>query len=78
MNTAKQIDVIVQDEQRSDGELLLCSPAVGLFGSAPRVGEVLVGGSRVGCLTSLGRTMELLMPLLLCPASWYLLNLQQQ
>lgn len=57
-----QIEVIVSDGDTTDGELLLGSPAVGLYGFAPRVGEVLVGGSRAGRLTSLGRTVELLVP----------------
>jgi len=62
VSTYRQIDVIVSDGPKSDGELLVASPAVGLFGSAPRVGEILVGGSRVGHLKSLGRTLELLLP----------------
>jgi biotin carboxyl carrier protein len=35
---------------------------VGLYGFAPRVGEVLVAGSRAGRIISLGRTMELVVP----------------
>ena len=62
MSMYQQIDVIVNDEAQNDGEMLLASPAVGLFGCAPRVGEILVGGSRVGCLTTLGRTIVLLVP----------------
>ena len=63
MSTYKPIDVIVTDKMKNDGELLLGSPAVGRFGSAPRIGESLVGGSRVGSLKSLGRIFELLLPL---------------
>jgi biotin carboxyl carrier protein len=55
-------EVIVTDGQGNDGELLLCAPAVGTYGFAPRVGEVVVGGSRVGRLSSLGRTAELVVP----------------
>jgi len=57
-----QVDVIASDGEGADGELLLKSPAVGWYGFAPRVGEVVVGGSRVGRLSSLGRTVELLVP----------------
>jgi acetyl-CoA carboxylase biotin carboxyl carrier protein len=56
------VEVVVDAGQGSDGELLLCSPAVGRYGFAPRVGEVVVGGSRVGRLNSLGRTVELVVP----------------
>lgn len=56
------VEVMVSNGQTADGELLLSSPAVGFYGFAPRVGEVLVGGSRVGRLTTLGRTVELLVP----------------
>jgi biotin carboxyl carrier protein len=43
-------------------ELQIHSPAVGLFGKAPRLGEVLVGGSRVGRLDRLGRGVDLVLP----------------
>jgi acetyl-CoA carboxylase biotin carboxyl carrier protein len=56
------IDVIAGDGPDGSGELLLKSPAVGLYGCAPLVGEVLVAGSRAGRLTVLGRTVELLVP----------------
>lgn len=56
------VEVIVSDGSETDGELLLKSPAVGRYGFAPRVGEVLVGGSRVGRLISLERTVDLLVP----------------
>ena len=62
MTKHPQIDVIVTTDPNTDGELLLASPAVGLYGFAPRVGEVLVAGSRAGRLTSLGKTAELLVP----------------
>jgi len=57
-----QVEVIVSDGPEADGVLLLRSPAVGRYGFAPRVGEVVVGGSRVGRLTSLERTVELQVP----------------
>jgi acetyl-CoA carboxylase biotin carboxyl carrier protein len=56
------LEVIVEESDTDRGEILLKSPAVGLYGDAPKVGEVLVGGSRAGRLTSLGRTASLLMP----------------
>ena len=62
MSTHPEIEVIVNDAPKTDGELLLASPAVGLYGFAPRVGEVLVGGSRAGRLRSLGRTIDLRVP----------------
>jgi acetyl-CoA carboxylase biotin carboxyl carrier protein len=56
------IDVIVNPGAADDGELVLESPGVGLYSCAPRRGEVLVAGSRVGLLTSLGRTVSLVLP----------------
>jgi acetyl-CoA carboxylase biotin carboxyl carrier protein len=56
------VEVIVGDGPENNGELLLKSPAVGRYGFAPRVGEVLVGGSRVGRLISLERTVDLMVP----------------
>jgi acetyl-CoA carboxylase biotin carboxyl carrier protein len=57
-----RVDVIVGDGPDADGELLLRSPAVGRYGFAPQVGEVVVGGSRVGRLISLERTVDLMVP----------------
>jgi biotin carboxyl carrier protein len=57
-----EIDVIVAEDPQNRTELLLGSPTVGHYGAAPRIGEVLVGGSRVGCLTSLGRRVDLVVP----------------
>jgi acetyl-CoA carboxylase biotin carboxyl carrier protein len=62
MSEAEVLDALVQSAAAGDGELLVCSPAVGLYGAAPKVGEVLVGGSRAGRLTVLGRTVDLLLP----------------
>jgi len=59
---APHIDVIVSDDPENPRELVLGSPAVGAYGSAPRVGEVVVGGSRAGRLTTLGRTVDLVVP----------------
>jgi acetyl-CoA carboxylase biotin carboxyl carrier protein len=52
-----RLEVLV--EHGVAGELLLLSPAVGLYGEAPRQGEVLVAGSRVGRLSILGRSVDL-------------------
>lgn len=57
-----RIDVIVSEDTENSQELVLGSPAVGYYSSAPRVGEVVVGGSRVGCLTTLGRRVDLVVP----------------
>ena len=57
-----RIDVIVSEDTENRQELVLGSPAVGHYSSAPRVGEVVVGGSRVGCLTTLGRRVDLVVP----------------
>lgn len=56
------LEVIVEERDTHRGELLLKSPAVGMYGDAPKVGEVLVGRSRAGHLTSLGRGASLVMP----------------
>jgi acetyl-CoA carboxylase biotin carboxyl carrier protein len=62
MSNDTRLEVIVEESDGDRGELLVKSPAVGTFGGAPRAGEVLVGCSRVGRLTSLGRTVSLVMP----------------
>ncbi len=50
-------------ERLADGnEVRVLSPIVAWYGQAPRVGEVLVGGSRAGRLTQLGRRVELVLP----------------
>jgi len=54
--------VIVERGGENGSELQIRSPAVGLFGKAPRLGEVLVGGSRVGRLGRLGRGVDLVLP----------------
>ena len=59
---APPIDVIVSDDPENPRQLVLGSPAVGAYGSAPRVGEVVVGGSCVGRLTTLGRKVDLVVP----------------
>lgn len=59
---ARRIEVIVSDDPENPRQLVLGSPAVGAYGSAPVVGEVVVGGSRVGRLTTLGRTVDLVVP----------------
>ena len=57
-----RMDVIVgQDPEEATG-FVLGSPAVGHFSSPPRVGEVVVGGSTVGGLKSLGRRIDLVGP----------------
>jgi biotin carboxyl carrier protein len=55
-------EVVVTPDAQRPGEILLRSPGVGTYGSAPLVGEVLVGGSRVGRLKVLGRTLDLILP----------------
>ncbi len=57
-----RIDVIVSEDTVNSQELVLGSPAVGHYSSAPRVGEMVVGGSHVGCLTTLGRRVDLVVP----------------
>jgi len=58
----ESIDVIVIVDPEHPGEQVLGSPMVGAYSSAPRVGEVVVGGSRAGRLTTLGRNVELVVP----------------
>jgi len=62
MTPSSRLDVIVVDDPERRGGLVLGSPAVGRFSADVRVGEVLIGGSRAGWLTSLGRKLELLVP----------------
>jgi acetyl-CoA carboxylase biotin carboxyl carrier protein len=57
----RQVDALIETGG-GDGVVLVCSPSVGLYGFAPRVGEVLVGGSRAGRLSTLERTVELVLP----------------
>lgn len=61
MSRAREVEVIVEQGNDS-GNFLVKSPGVGIWSRAPRVGGVLVAGSRVGRLTSLGRTIELVLP----------------
>jgi biotin carboxyl carrier protein len=56
----RQVEALVAN--RDNGEILVQAPAVGLYGFAPRVGEVLVGRSRLGRLTTLGVTVDLILP----------------
>ena len=59
---ALRVDVIVSADPEHPRELILGSPGVGAYGSPPRVGEVVVGGSRAGRLTTLGRRIDLVVP----------------
>jgi acetyl-CoA carboxylase biotin carboxyl carrier protein len=59
---ARRIGVIVSDDPESSLGSVLGSPAVGAYGAPPEVGEVVVGGSVVGRLTTLGRTVDLVVP----------------
>ncbi len=61
VNIFPAVEVLVRSGD-VDGELVLESPAPGWWAAAPRVGEVVVAGSRAGRLTSLGRTVELVVP----------------
>lgn len=62
MMPLSRLDVVVAEDPARHDELLLGSPAVGEFCAASIVGEVVVGGSRVGRLTSLGRRFDLVVP----------------
>jgi len=62
MTPSTRLDVIVSKDPTQNNGLLLGSPTVGEFSSATIVGEVVVGGSRVGCLKSLGRGFDLVVP----------------
>ena len=62
MNRRERIHALVDRDGDDAGELLVRSPAVGLYGFAPRVGEVLVSGSIAGRLSTLGRTVDLVLP----------------
>jgi len=56
------VEVIVAEGDGGSGEILVSSPSVGFYGGAPQVGEVLVGRSRVGRLSALGRTVQMVLP----------------
>jgi len=60
MSFRPRVEVTVSDAD--DGALLVQAPAVGLYGFAPKVGEVLVGGSKVGTLVNLGTRTDLVLP----------------
>ena len=59
---SSQAEMVVGKDPENESGLVLESPAVGLYDSAPMVGEVVVGGSRAGVLTSLGRRIDLVVP----------------
>jgi len=56
----RRLEALVEAD--GEGGLRVLSPGVGLYGGAPRRGEILVGGSRAGWLVTLGRTAELVLP----------------
>ena len=60
--SSSRLDVLVSENPDRPDELLVKSPAVGRFGAALIAGEVVVGGSRIGSLTSLGRRIDLAIP----------------
>jgi biotin carboxyl carrier protein len=62
MTPSSRLNVIVAEDPARRDELLLESPAVGRFTAETTAGEVVVGGSRVGCLRSLGRRIDLVVP----------------
>jgi biotin carboxyl carrier protein len=49
-------------EPAPEGGILVRSPGVGVYGQTPRTGEILSAGSRAGRLTTLGRTVDLILP----------------
>jgi acetyl-CoA carboxylase biotin carboxyl carrier protein len=57
-----QIEALIENDSSSEGALLVRSPGVGMFGAAPRLGEVVVEGSRAGLLTTLGKRSEVVIP----------------
>jgi biotin carboxyl carrier protein len=65
MSEIRRLEVLVEAETASGeegGGLVVRCPGVGVYGSAPRVGEILSGGSPAGRLTTLGETVELALP----------------
>ena len=54
--------VVLVEPADDEGGLRVRSPAVGIYRDAPRVGEVLLGGSLAGRIVRLGQTIDLLMP----------------
>lgn len=65
MSEIRRLEALIEDEQgagEAAGGLVVRSPGVGVYGSAPRMGEILSGGSPAGRLTTLGETVELSIP----------------
>jgi len=65
MSKLRRLEVLIEaaGEAGTEGEgLAVRSPGVGLYGAAPRIGEILGGGSPAGRLTTLGETVELVLP----------------
>jgi len=58
----RKVEAIIEAGDGDNDELVVRSPGVGLYGYAPRVGEILVGRGRAGRLTTLGLTVELVLP----------------
>lgn len=56
----RRLEALVEAD--GEGGLRVLSPGVGLYGGAPRRGEILVGGSRAGWLRTLGQTSEVVLP----------------
>jgi acetyl-CoA carboxylase biotin carboxyl carrier protein len=61
VSDAPIVEALVE-HRGENGEILVRAPAVGVFGAVPGVGEVLVGGSRAGRLTTLNRTSDVVLP----------------
>ncbi len=61
MSRPNRIEAVIDRPEDTDA-VLVRSPGVGVYGAAPSVGEVLVGGSRAGRLTTLGLTVDLVLP----------------
>jgi biotin carboxyl carrier protein len=56
------VEAVIEQSTSDSGEILLCSPAVGIYSHPPKVREVLISGAGAGRLTALGRTVELVLP----------------
>lgn len=56
------VEAIVRPSAADTGEILLCSPEVGIYSHAPKVLDVLLSGAGAGRLTALGRTVDLVLP----------------
>jgi biotin carboxyl carrier protein len=58
----EELEALVEASGEGGREVLVKAPEVGLLSDTPRVGEIVVGGSRVGVLSTLGVKRCMVLP----------------